>query len=580
MPSFAVDDGFAYSVPDTLGPVTVGTIVRIPLGGRKVRGFVTAVSDRIPQRSLRPLASVSGDLPAFDTKLLHTVRWAASHYVAPLATVLARTAPPNLPRSRASITLPDVPATEGLLAGWGRSHAENRRSRPRYVVTGGGYSDLVIPAVAPILAAGRNAIIAVPTAAEATRFAADLKTVFGRRVLLVTSQMSAAVRTTAWSRVVGSGGFVLVGTRELALWPAGDLAAAIVVEEGRRAFKSPRTPTIQVRDVLRRRAAVERFGLLFAGPVPTTEALAGGMEIERSAGRVWPLVEVVDRGEEPPGAGVVMERTRTAIRAAVRSGGRVFVLVPRRGYAPAFRCVRCRELRRCPECGAAVDRDGTCRRCDAVLGLCANCGGSRFEALGAGIGRVVEDLRRSFGDEVTPVGDGGVVGVGTERDLVGVSNLDLAVAVDADGPILAPHYRAEEDALRLLVRLALTVQRGRGKRCIVQTGDPRQPVIEALRSGVPFPFLDDVLAQRASTGFPPIGEIIAIESSGSDNADTVLRAAAVDATVLGPAPGPVGERWLVQGTDLHRTRILLRSAVQTLRDAGARIRVDADPIDL
>jgi hypothetical protein len=60
----------------------------------------------------------------------------------------------------------------------------------------------------------------------------------------------------------------------------------------------------------------------------------------------------------------------------------------------------------------------------------------------------------------------------------------------------------------------------------------------------------------------------------------VLRAAAVDATVLGPAPGPVGERWLIQGTDLHRTRILLRSAVQTLRDAGARIRVDADPIDL
>jgi hypothetical protein len=60
----------------------------------------------------------------------------------------------------------------------------------------------------------------------------------------------------------------------------------------------------------------------------------------------------------------------------------------------------------------------------------------------------------------------------------------------------------------------------------------------------------------------------------------VLRAAVADATVLGPAPGPIGERWLIQGADLHRTRILLRSAVQILRDGGARVRVDADPIDL
>lgn len=115
---------------------------------------------------------------------------------------------------------------------------------------------------------------------------------------------------------------------------------------------------------------------------------------------------------------------------------------------------------------------------------------------------------------------------------------------------------------------------------MVQTGDPHHPVIEALRFGKPFPFLDEVLAERAATRFPPVGEIIAIEAVEAEDADAVVRAAAEGATVLGPAPGPMGDRWLIQGADLHRTRILLRPAVQSLRDAGARVRIDADPVDL
>src|SRR5690606_25600803 len=39
--TFAVDDGFAYRVPDTLSGVETGSLVRVPLGGRRVRGFVT-----------------------------------------------------------------------------------------------------------------------------------------------------------------------------------------------------------------------------------------------------------------------------------------------------------------------------------------------------------------------------------------------------------------------------------------------------------------------------------------------------------------------------------------------------------
>ena len=44
LPTFAVDDGFAYEVPPGV-EVEVGALVRVPLGGRRVPGFVVAMGE-------------------------------------------------------------------------------------------------------------------------------------------------------------------------------------------------------------------------------------------------------------------------------------------------------------------------------------------------------------------------------------------------------------------------------------------------------------------------------------------------------------------------------------------------------
>ena len=77
------------------------------------------------------------------------------------------------------------------------------------------------------------------------------------------------------------------------LWPVADLGLAVLVDEGRRAMKDRQTPTLHARDLLRTRAAVERFWLLMVGRVPSCEALGAGVEVVREPGarRAWPLVE-------------------------------------------------------------------------------------------------------------------------------------------------------------------------------------------------------------------------------------------------------------------------------------------------
>lgn len=565
IPSFAVDDGFSYLIPEGMD-VAVGSRVRIRVSGRRMKGFVTAVFPAPSDKKLLAIDGVTGSISSFDDRTLPVLRWAATHYVSPMSTILKRTIPSNVPR----LALQQV------------SPRETTDSEVAVIISDSrSYVAHIVSAVASALEHDDSALVVVPSVHEAETTASQLRDTFGDMVVLATSASENKDSTRSWGRAANRPPTLLVGTRETMMWPVARLAIVVVVEDGRRVMKSPSTPTLGVREVMIARSREEGFDLSFIGPVPTLETIALRPAMEVPGGRQWPLVEVIDRSDEPPSRTVILERTRAAISAAVHRRERVFVLVPSRGYAPAFRCISCGELRRCAVCDAAASRKKECRRCGADLGACAQCGKARFEPLGAGIGSVRDAIARSVGGDVGVSGERKLVTVGSERDLVGCGEMSLSVAVDIDGMAHAPTYRASEDAFRLLVRVAQLVGRGRGNRMVVQTALADQPILEALRSGRSGPFLDDLMAQRRALMFPPYGELIALEIDRAVAVgDAIIEAIGDDARVLGPAPMRDRDRWLIQGADLTRARLALRLVARTLRDKGARVRIDVDPIDL
>lgn len=548
----------------------------MPLGGRRVRGYVAGLREGDVSR-LKPIQAVSGDFPVFDRRLFETLRWAATHYVAPLPVLLGKCVPPNLARRRPAGTGdwpaprrgPELPRS---LRAFADAAATGRHPRTTLIVGSPPFEPVAAALAHRVVGGERSVLVVCPTLAEAEAMAGALRDTLADRVVVGASALPAKATTAAWV-AAQSPGAVVVGTREVAFWPVAALGLAVVVGDGRRGLRDRQTPTTDAREILRRRAAVERFAVALAGAVPTTGALATGPDVVHLGARPWPLVEVIDRREEPPGGFVTPAATR-ALRATVAAGGRAFVFVRARGYAPAFRCAECRALRRCRECGARSERSPECARCGAALGRCPECGGGRFEPLGAGVGRITEELRRLV--------SGGDVTVGTERDLVGLAPVDLAVVVDADGLVLAPHYRAGEDALRVLARVTAAVRRGSGRRCMVQTSDPHHEVIAALRRGDPLAYLHAELAARANEGFPPAGELIVVETEGEPPtaAERLRVAMGGHGQVLGPAEVRGRRRWLLQGRDLRTVRVALRGLVQDWRDGGTRVRVDADPLDL
>ena len=531
-----------------------------------MKGFVTAVFPAPPDRKLLPVDGVTGTVGSFDERTLPILRWVATHYVSPMSTILKRTVPSNVPR----ITFHDVDPRAETESVFTVIISEHRS-----------YLNHITTTVKGPLERGESALVILPSVREAETMASDLRDVYGDMVVLATSASESKESTRSWGRAANRPPTLLVGTRETMLWPVARLGIAFVVEDGRRVMKSPSTPTLGVREVLVARSRQQGFDLTFIGPVPTLETIALDPVMVTPPGRQWPLVEVVDRSDEPPSRTVLLERTTTAISAAVRRSERVFVLVPSRGYAPAFRCIGCGELRRCSVCDTAASRKNECRRCGSELGGCTQCGKLRFEPLGAGIGSVRDAIARSVGHDVGVAGEGKLVTVGSERDLIGCDEMALSVAVDIDGMAHAPTYRASEDAFRLLVRVAQLVGRGKGNRMLIQTALVEQPIVTALRLGRSGPFLDGLMDERRSLSFPPYGELIALEIDRAvPVGEAIATAVGTDARVLGPAPMRDRDRWLIQGPDLTAARVALRQVTGTLRDKGARVRIDVDPIDL
>jgi len=573
VPSFSVDTGFWYSVGKSLGEIATGSVVRVPLGGRRVRGYV--VETGAEREGLREVRAISGAAPIFDQQLLDALVWAAHYYVTPLSVMLERAAPPNLPTTVQHPRSADA-AGAGAFDDLARSALERRRHPPvAWVDSRIPFEDLA-DLGRRLSSAGGSVLIVVPTGSEAEAIGARLGAV--DEVVVVTPDLDQKSVTRAWASVSQSGG-VVVGTPRVASWMVRKPAVFVAVEEGRRAMKERQTPTISVRDLLRARSIREQCPTLFLGPTPSVELLGSGAEVRRAGGRAWPLVEVVDTRSEPPGRELLSETAKQALRSILRRGGRSFIYAHRHGYAPASRCVSCKELRRCPRCGARPDQGDACKRCGEPLGGCTACGGRRFEPLGAGVGRVEAEIRRFIDPDKVAIAPGGApVLVGTERDLADLDQMDLVVLVDADGLIFSSHYRAAEEALRIGARLASRLVWGSGRRLLVQTQVPSHPVILALRRADPVPFLHEELTIREEHGYPPAGDMILLSVKGPSASLEELRLP--EASVMGPVDAADGLRWLIQGRDLGPAKQALRTLIQKWRDADLTVRIDVDPIDL
>jgi primosomal protein N' (replication factor Y) len=621
----AVERLFDYSVPEGLGGVVgVGTIVRVNLGGRRVRGWVVAddVASEAPPAKLRPLLAAVSAGPSPEVVAL--TEWAAWRF-----------AGPRLPLLRAASPAAVVPPTPDRRSSPTGGVAEERRS-------GGTVLDEAAELAADAVRRS-PAVVRWPPAADPGELVAGLVAPAGSTIVVVPDgrlgALAAAVRAAggvvvpwltegrprdrarAWDRC-RRGGCVVLGGRSAVLAPVPDLAAMVVLDDGSEALKEERSPTWHARDLAAERARRLGARLTVVSPAPPLEApgpvLAPSRTVERAG---WPIIEVIDRRKEPPGLGLFSSRAVAALRAAVeedrrasatggvaegrRTGIRAVCVLNRRGRARLLACAACGELARCERCGAAVaeldggsgDRPGddpvlllTCGTCAATRPrLCVRCGSMKLKVLRAGVTRVREELAALLPGAGVAMVDAGTGDLPAEPVLIGTEavlhrvhpypagSTALVVFLDFDAELLAPRFRAGEQALWLLVRAARLVgPRAAGGRLLVQTRLPRHDVIEAAVRADPGLLSEAERPRRKLLDLPPYAALARLTG------DPPALAAATAALLAGDGgdglsvSGGTGDV-LVRAASADALARALTGALAAGRPAG-RLRAEVDPL--
>jgi primosomal protein N' (replication factor Y) len=241
-------------------------------------------------------------------------------------------------------------------------------------------------------------------------------------------------------------------------------------------------------------------------------------------------------------------------------------------------CRQCRALLRCERCDAAVAQgdDGAlaCARCATVRPpVCQACGSAGLATVRPGVSRLRDELEAAAVRPVVAVTAdapepsviaGADVFVGTEAVLHRVADADVVVLLDIDAELLAPRYRAGEQALALAVRAArLLGPRHRGGRLLVQTTMPDHEVIQALSSADPGVVARAEATRRRSLALPPFGALARISGAG---------AAEFAARLSLPAAAD-GDGALVRAATWDE----LADALGRAERPAARLRIEVDP---
>ncbi len=574
----AIDKTFDYLLPGTLTGaigVRLGTLVRVPLHGRRVGAWIVGlnVEPAVPIDHLLAVTRISSAGPP--RELLSLARWAAWRWWGRPATFLAIASPKRAvlvvgagPALDSTVLPP--PALGPALAGTVRNAlASPTASCVRLAPSTDPFPLLIEAARA---AGGRGLLILAPQVATAH----DLARRFRRLGVPV------AFTPDDWERAAVPG-TVVVGARTAAWAPMADFGTAVVLDEHDEAYQDERAPTWHAREVVVERARRVGAPCLLVSPVPSPHAieLAGGRVVaddRRGEREGWPVIALLDRSNEEPGRVPIVA---PGLTATLRSDSRVVCLLNRSGRAKLLDCRSCGALAECERCGSAMQQrtealELVCGRCESTAPVvCRSCGGGRLRHLRPGTARLREDLEALAQRPVLEVVAGASsiddadVLVGTEAVLHTAGRADVVVALDIDGELLAPRMRAADAVVALVIRCARLV--GSNGRVVLVTRQPEHPVLRALSLG-DGAVLSALLAESlASLSYAPPTAVARVSGAGAPVVAEALNALAGERVQrLGPPEGP----FLVRAAAVDE----LADALADVDRPPMRVRVEVDPV--
>ena len=440
-----------------------------------------------------------------------------------------------------------------------KAHSEDKVAL-LHGVTGSGKTEIYIHLIADHLVKGEDVMVLVPEIVITSQLIERLERIFEGRTTTYHSRLTPLRRGRTFLRLAAStGGELIVGVRSTIFLPMRRPGLVIVDEEHDMGYKqSDFQPRYNARDCAVVMSRTYGAKVVLGSATPSLEsymnALSGKYHYvelkERWGSGVLPEIVVSDtiravkRGERKTHFNFDMLNN---ISRSLESGEQVILFQNRRGYAPYLQCRTCGYSPRCPHCNVTLTQHKAssrmeCHYCGYTMErsqVCPNCQTQDMTTMGFGTEKVEEEVMRLYPEARVLRLDGDTstsetafrrivtsfeqreadILVGTQIvskgfDFEGVSTVGI---LNADNLLSAPDFRAAERAFQIMMQVSGRAGRHNDRgRVVVQTSQPKHPVIQYVASGDYHAMARTELAERKAFGYPPYSHLVRFMMRSSD----------------------------------------------------------------
>ena len=511
-------------------------------------------------------------------------------------------------------------------------------------VTGSGKTEIYIHLIKLALERKEQVLYLLPEIALTVQMMQRLQRVFGDKLGIYHSKYSDAERVEIWQKQLSPNPYdVILGARSAVFLPFQRLGLVIIDEEHETSYKQQDpAPRYHARSAAIVLAQMYKAKTILGTATPSLESYHnsktgkyGLVELkERYQGIELPEIQVVDTADlqrRKMMAGPFSPILLARVREALEHGEQAILFQNRRGFAPVVECHQCGWVPTCQHCDVSLTyhrqmNQLTCHYCGYTYRVpteCPCCGSTDLRTRGFGTEKIEEQVREVFPDarisrmdlDTTRtrnayeriISDFSArrtnILIGTQMVSKGLDfdHVSVVGILNADGMLNQPDFRAYEHAYMMMSQVSGRAGRkNRRGLVILQTKQPKLPVIDYVVRGDYIALYKDLIAERQAFRYPPYHHLIYVFLKHRQ--ETTVHTAAIElgsrlrqwfgGRVLGPDKPSVAKvrqqsiRKLVLklelGIDMKRVReYLLMAQSQMLADkryASLQIYYDVDPL--
>ena len=505
-----LDGVYDYLVPERLSEdVKVGIRIGVPFAGRDVEALVISRSNKSDVTNLKFISSIISTQVVATLTLIELIgdvskRWICHPYD------LIRSAVPSRVASIDKALSSQIDSESAISKGSSDMtylllppHEDSLRKLSEFALQESSKGSV---------------LIILPEERELSEMAEILE----GKAIVISSSLSRTQRYANYLQAINKPNAIVIGTRNAIFSTPRDLRTLIVYRENSQSHFEPRHPGWNVRDIALMRGEKERLNLYFVGYSPSL-AIANLLE----SGTIK-LVGKKTRLKVQPypqqSSELLPERIFTPIRTALKTGPVLF-LVPKKGYASALMCQKCKNLASC-SCGGKLSRRSQssppeCVHCAKTFPTwtCQWCSQDKLILLGRGAIRHGEEIGRAFPGYsiVNSDADHSIPEITDPKSLVIATSgmaphflggYSAVVLLEGGSFFSYADLRGQERSRESFFEAASKVRAG-GE--ILVSIDPSHPIVAALSTWNPAHMYKRELSELESINLPPFCRAVTID---------------------------------------------------------------------